>query len=69
MTLQELKDIREGLYHTQSRKCRISLKNNYSGLENTFTVSPYRVRLKLAQMERLDTDKLSQISCQVDLID
>lgn len=69
MTIDELKTLREGLYNTTAKKCSMTLKDTSNGLSDTFTVSPYRVRVKLAQMEGWNTEKLSHIFCEVNLID
>ena len=69
MTLYELRSLREGLYHPIDKRCSITLKDTSNGKEDTFVVSPYRVRLKLAQMEGWSQEKLSNIFVEVYLVD
>ena len=68
MTLDELKSLRQGLYLPIEKRCSITLKDTLNGKEDTFVVSPYRVRLKLSQMEGWSPEKLSHIFVKIHLV-
>lgn len=65
MTRKELTDLRTSLPPTSTQKCLINLVNNLTGQNDTFNVSLYRVRCKLAAMEGWSDDKLENIMVKV----
>ena len=65
MTSNELSQLRESLPPTSTQKSRIRLVNTLTGQDDTFNVSMYRIRCKIAQMEGWGEEKLSNIFVEV----
>jgi len=68
MTLHELTNLRVSLPPTSTQRTHLRLVNTLTGQDDKFTVSLYRVRCKLAEMEGWDEKKLENIFVEVCLI-
>ena len=65
MTSNELSQLRQSLPPSSTDKFRIRLVNTLTGQDDTFYLSMYRIRCKIAQMEGWTQEKLSNIFVEV----
>lgn len=65
MTSKELSNLRNSLPPSSCDKSRIRLVNTLTGQDDTFEVSMYRIRCKIAHMEGWGEEKLLNIFVEV----